>query len=1145
MTNLQDAAVFKRILQRNVSLPLAICALLCAIFVGLVYNLISVSKWVDHTNEVINRSSETLKSILDTETAFRGYLLTGNEEFLNPYKAAVAKIESELSELSDLVNDNPNQVLQVRVMTNQYLLWKAYLAEATANRDETIKLALKGHDLNKSIMDRIRSEFKKFSDTEHRLREERTQDTKDQTQLMLMLSVGFCIISGTFLAFSGRRQMLQLSDSYEDILKKQQAQNDELSNQAWLRTGQAELGNKIRGELTLNELGNSALEFFSHYVDSTIGALFVIKDQFYLERVASQAYNQDNRAMVKDKYHFGEGLIGDVAQKQKLVHLTNLPEDYIKVTSSLGNMNPREIVIVPLKAEGTIQAVIELAFMREATATELKFLEHISETMGIAIKSALYRMRLQDLLEETQVQAEELQSQQEELRVSNEELTERSNSLIQAQVRLENQHAELEQTNLELEEQKQILDVQNRDLKEAQMEVETKSKNLEEANRYKSEFLANMSHELRTPLNSTLILSKLLKDNQKGNLNDEQVMYADTIYSAGNDLLSLINDILDLSKVEAGKLDIFIEKFPVERLVAGIEQTFTPIFNDKKIKFVSKIDPKAKVDIHSDRLRLEQILKNLISNAAKFTSKGSVTLEVNLVNKNQVSFSVIDTGIGIPSEQLEIIFEAFRQADGTTNRKYGGTGLGLTISRNLSSLLSGHIEVESEVGKGSKFTLILPLTIDSKAEPFQMTKPPALPVEVASDIPNISHTVLDDDLKSLPSPGSKVLLIIEDDLAFARILLSMAREEHFLCLIAHTTSRGFELAMEHKPDAIILDMKLPDALGLSLLDKLKENPRTRHIPVHAISAMDYSREALHLGAVGYLQKPSKVEDIKKSLQTLESKIDQRMKKVLVIEDDSVQRMAIEKLIGGDGVEIVSIGTGNEAMEHLSKTQFDCVILDLSLPDISGFDLLEKFSSSNKNMTYPPVIVYTGRVLSHEEEGKLRRYSETIIIKGARSPERLLSEVTLFLHQVESHMSEEKQKILKVTRTLEKAFEEKTVLLVDDDVRNIFALMSMLESKGANVIVARNGVESLEKLQENDNVDLVLMDIMMPEMDGYTAMREIRKNPAHQKLPIIAVTAKAMKDDYEKCIEAGANDYLAKPVDVEKLISLMRVWLPRH
>lgn len=1144
MTNLQDAAVFKRILQRNVSLPLAICALLCAIFVGLVFNLISVSKWVDHTNEVINRSSDTFRLILDTETSFRGYLITGNDKFLDPYKEAVDRVEKELSELSDLVQDNPNQVLQVRVMTNQYLLWKAYLSEAIDKRQETINAALAGDELNKPLMDRIRIEFKKFADTEHLLREERSLETKEQTQLLLFLAVGFCIIAGTFLAFSGRKQLLTLSDSYEDIMRKQQAQNKELTDQTWLRTGQAQLGDKIRGELTLNELGNAALDFFSNYIDSTIGALFVIKDQYYLERVASQAYSEDNREAVKARYHFGEGLIGEVAQKKRIVHLTDLPHDYIKVSSSLGDMSPKELVIVPLIAEGTIQAVIELAFMKPATKLELKFLEQVSETMGIAIKSGLYRLRLQDLLEETQVQAEELQSQQEELRVSNEELTERSNSLIQAQVRLENQHSELEQTNLELEEQKTLLDVQNRDLKLAQEEVENKSKNLEEANRYKSEFLANMSHELRTPLNSTLILSKLLKDNPKGNLNDEQVMYADTIYSAGNDLLSLINDILDLSKVEAGKLDIFIEKFSVEQMVNAIAQTFKPIFDDKKVAFITKIDPEAKILIHSDRLRLEQILKNLISNAAKFTLKGSVTLEVSLKNESEIAFSVIDTGIGIPNEQLEIIFEAFRQADGTTNRKFGGTGLGLTISRNLSSLLRGDIEVESKVNQGSKFTLTLPIMIDSQVVPTKTTKAIA---HHSAELPAKTevYTAIDDDLKALPSPGSKVLLIIEDDVAFARVLLTLAREDNFLCLIAHTTARGFELAMEHKPDAIILDMKLPDALGLSLLDRLKENPRTRHIPVHAISAMDYSREALHLGAVGYLHKPSKVEDIKKSLQFLESKIDQRMKKVLVIEDDSVQRMAIEKLIGGDGVEIVSIGTGNEAMEHLSKTQFDCVILDLTLPDISGLDLLEKIANSNNNMSYPPVIVYTGRVLSHEEESKLRRYSETIIIKGARSPERLLSEVTLFLHQVESHMSEEKQKILKVNRSLEKAFEDKTVLLVDDDVRNIFALMSMLESKGANVIVARNGIESLEKLGENNNIDLVLMDIMMPEMDGYTAMKEIRKNPAHHKLPIIAVTAKAMKDDYEKCIEAGANDYLAKPVDVEKLISLMRVWLPRH
>jgi CheY-like chemotaxis protein len=553
--------------------------------------------------------------------------------------------------------------------------------------------------------------------------------------------------------------------------------------------------------------------------------------------------------------------------------------------------------------------------------------------------------------------------------------------------------------------------------------------------------------------------------------------------------------------------------------------------------------------LHTDRQRLEQILKNLISNAIKFTSKGSITINVTSPRPHEVAFAIIDTGIGISHDKVEYIFEAFRQADGTTNRKYGGTGLGLTISRNLTKLLGGTLAVQSTQGVGSTFVLTMPVTPDTKVQsnPEVQEMKQSIQAKVVEATPTEAPRVLpyiEDDASKLPNPDRKVLLIVEDEVVFAKILMSMAREQKFLCLVAQTTEQGFELAKEHRPDAILLDMKLPDGSGLSLLDKLKENTRTRHIPVHVISSLDYSREALHLGAVGYLMKPADPENIKKTLGKLEEKIDQRMKKVLVVEDDEVQRKAISKLIEEKGVTILTVGTGKEALELLTTTQFDCVILDLTLPDISGFDLLENLAGQ-RDVAYPPVIVYTGKPLTQKEEEKLRRYSETIIIKGARSPERLLDEVALFLHQVESQLSEEKQTMLKTNRNPEKSFEGRKILLVDDDARNIFALMSILEHKGADVIVARNGLESLDKLKETQHIDLVLMDIMMPEMDGYTAIKAIRNDLMMTKLPIIAVTAKAMRDDYEKCLEAGANDYLAKPVDVEKLVSLMRVWLPRH
>jgi signal transduction histidine kinase/DNA-binding response OmpR family regulator/CHASE3 domain sensor protein len=1137
-SNAVDTVVFKRILQRNITIPLLTCVLLCGVFIGLVVNLMNANKWVDHTDRVIGQAGEILKLIIDSETSYRGYLINGETSYLGPHKIAVEQLDERFKDLKKLVTDNPLQVSQLDVMLGKYEEWHTYVENAILNRPATMSSILNdGHTLNREVMDSIRDEFKKFIDVEVDLRAERSEETKSQSIVLLIVTVSVSLVGGVFLALSGKKQLLMLSESYDEALRKQNEQNIELTQQAWLRSGQAELSNRIQGELSIKEMGEAALEFISKYIDSTIGTLFIV-DGGKLVRISTHSFSEDSSPGSKKSYELGEGLVGDVAKQKTLLKVSDLPPDYLKISSGLGVASPRSVVLAPLLSEGTIQGVVELGFLNDVSSESMKFLENISEILGTGVKSALYRTRLQQLLEETQTQSEELQAQQEELRVSNEELTERSQALIKTQTRLENQHAELEQTTSELEEQRQALDQQNKSLKEVQVTLEKKSSELEEASRYKSEFLANMSHELRTPLNSTLILSKLLKDNKKGNLTDEQVEFADTIYSAGNDLLTLINDILDLSKVEAGKLEILREAFSLESLVHSIRGMFTTVAQEKKIKFEVTIASDVPAVIETDRQRLEQIIKNLISNAIKFTNKGSVKLEIAMNNSQEVSFKVIDTGIGIAAEQLGVIFEAFRQEDGTTNRKYGGTGLGLTISRNLSKLLGGHIYVQSKKDEGSTFTLILPVHGGIKVEtPIKKEAQPTVTL-----IPDIVLPDVHDDFGKLPSPGRKILLVVEDDVPFAKVLMNMAHENDFLCLIAQTTSRGYELAVEHRPDAIILDMKLPDAMGLTLLDKLKENSKTRHIPVHAISALDFSKEALRMGAIGFLLKPTELEKIKGALDKLKDKIQQKTKQILIVEDDSKQRKAIVKMIEDSGVNITATGLGREALTLMTERQYDCVIMDLSLPDISGLDLLQELSSK-KDAHYSPIIIYTGRSLSQTEEEKLKQYSETIIIKGARSPERLLSEVALFLHQIESQMSEEKQKILKVIRSREKSFEGRKILVADDDARNIFALMSLLESKGASIIVARNGKEALEKLNENPDTDLVLMDIMMPEMDGFKAIQEIRLMPEMKKIPIIAVTAKAMKDDYEKCIEAGANDYLAKPVNVDKLISLMRVWIP--
>jgi CheY-like chemotaxis protein/two-component sensor histidine kinase len=662
-----------------------------------------------------------------------------------------------------------------------------------------------------------------------------------------------------------------------------------------------------------------------------------------------------------------------------------------------------------------------------------------------------------------------------------------------------------------------------------------------------------MSHELRTPLNSSLILAKLLAENQHDNLSAEQVKFAESIYSAGNDLLNLINDILDISKVEAGKLEVIPENTSVARLADGLRSVFEPLAADKQLTFSVDLQPGAPAMLFTDRQRLEQVIKNLLSNAVKFTEKGTVSLTISAQPNEQIAFIVRDSGIGIAADQQESIFEAFRQADGTTNRKYGGTGLGLSISRDLAALLGGSISVSSTPGQGSVFTLVLPQQYSEQGDalrtPLTFTPPPvSAPAPVAPPSIAVSPTVpvhiprFADDRGKAPF-ATRCILVVEDEPNFAHILYDLAHELGYQCLVAHGADEGYDLAREFVPDAILLDMRLPDHSGLTVLQRLKEHAETRHIPVHVISVEDRVEAAMHMGAIGYAVKPTTREELKDVFARLEAKLTQKVKRVLLVEDDDLQRESIARLIGDDDIEITAVGLAQEALEKLRTTIYDCMVIDLKLPDMLGNDLLKRMSTEDI-CSFPPVIVYTGRNLTRDEEAELRKYSRSIIIKGARSPERLLDEVTLFLHKVESQLSHERQKMLKTARSRDKVFEGRKVLLVDDDVRNIFALTSALEHKGAVVVIGRNGREAIDRLNEVEDIDLVLMDVMMPEMDGFEATLEIRKDPRWRKLPIIAVTAKAMKDDQERCLQAGANDYLAKPIDLDRLFSLIRVWLPK-
>jgi signal transduction histidine kinase/CheY-like chemotaxis protein/CHASE3 domain sensor protein len=1147
-----DERSFRKLLSRNVGLPLAVGVLSAVLFVVMISYLLSVIKWVEHSDRVINNANEAMRLTVDLETGMRGFLITGDEHFLDPYAVAKPQITAQLQSLQTLVSDNAQQVdrlMRLEALQNEWNAYAQSMVDTRAQNGDYRGAVQAGR--GKRLTDEIRKEYDDFIKMEQQLRVARNEDVSRTTVVSIGLYLLFVLGLSGFLAYIGRRDLIALSKSYNDNFESQIKTAQRLEQQAWLRNGQTELAEQVLGRLSLHTLGRNILQFCAQYLGSVVAAVYVREDHGGLTRVACYGFSREQEAQGQF-IHNDEGMVGQAAQQDKLIRLDSVPADYfIKVSSGLGEGSPRSVLVVPTSDDERVNGVIELGFLRPLEDRDVELFELIADNIGMSIEAARYRQRLQEVLAETQQLNEQLQVQQEELKTANEELEEQSRILKESQTSLETQQAELEQTNEELAGQRDAMDRKNTQLNQVQVQLEERAEELQRSSKYKSEFLANMSHELRTPLNSSLILAKLLSENPQQNLTCEQVKFADSIYSAGNDLLNLINDILDISKVEAGKLEVRPENTSLTRVVEGLRSMFQPLAGEKALEFEVQVQPGTPPMIYTDSQRLEQILKNLLSNAVKFTERGQVSLTVSRQPGEGVAFTVSDSGIGISVEQQDSIFEAFRQADGTTNRRYGGTGLGLSISRDLATLLGGSISVSSEPGQGSIFTLILPEEyVEQAGEPAPVPVGPAprvapvapvvrplLEVVAPVDIPRFM-----DDREQAPF-ATRCILVIEDEPNFARILFDLAHELGYRCLVAHGADEGFSLASQFIPDAILLDIRLPDHPGLTVLQRLKAMAPTRHIPVHVISAEDRVEAAMHMGAVGYAVKPTTREELKNVFARLEAKLTQKVKRVLLVEDDDLQRDSIARLIGEEDIEITAVGFAQEALDLLRTNIYDCMIIDLKLPDMLGGDLLKRMSTEDI-CSFPPVIVYTGRNLTRDEEAELRKYSRSIIIKGARSPERLLDEVTLFLHKVESQLSHERQTMLKTARSRDKVFEGRKVLLVDDDVRNIFALTSALEQKGAIVVIGRNGREAIERLNEVDDIDLVLMDVMMPEMDGYEATVEIRKNPRWRKLPIIAVTAKAMKDDQERCLQAGSNDYLAKPIDLDRLFSLIRVWLPK-
>jgi CheY-like chemotaxis protein/signal transduction histidine kinase/HAMP domain-containing protein len=963
------------------------------------------------------------------------------------------------------------------------------------------------------------------------------------TQVRAIAEVATAVTKGDLtrsIQVDARGEVADLKDNINAMIGNLRATTDRNTEQDWLKTNLAKFSRMMQGQRDLVAVGQMLLSELCPLIDAQHGIVYVMEGNnrsSHLKQLAS--YADPSESSEARSYRVGEGLVGQSAADRQRMLLANIPQDAIHVRSGLVEARPRNIIALPVLYEGQVKAVLELASLYEFTASRLAFLEQLTGSIGVVLNTIEATMRTEGLLKQSQQLATELQTQQKELQQTNEELATKAKLLAE-------QNAEVERKNEEIE-------LARRALEEQAAELALTS-------RYKSEFLANMSHELRTPLNSILILGQQLAENADKNLSTRQVEFAKTIHGAGTDLLNLISDILDLSKIESGTVTVESEDLLFTHLRETIERNFRHEAESRKLSFTTDFDAHLGRTIITDSKRLLQVLKNLLSNAFKFTSDGGVRLHVGLATGGWtkghptlstapavVEFSVSDTGIGIPLEKQKIVFEAFQQADAGTARKYGGTGLGLAISRELANLLGGEIRLSSVLGSGSTFTLYLPLNYVgpaygkqglSQTTPAKTAPPPfqpiVLPAARTEDVP--------DDRESV-EPSDLSLLIVEDDPHYAKVLLNLARDRGFKGLVAKNGTDALMLARKYRPTAVSLDVFLPDMLGWTVLNQLKRDPNTRHIPVQILTVEEERQYGLEHGAFAFMNKPLTTDGLESGFDRIKSFAAPRLRRLLVIEDDPAEQMGIAELIGHNDVEITQVTTGADALLKMRDRPFDCVVLDLKLPDISGFDLLTEIQQDPK-LRETPIVVFTGRDLLQSEEEELRKKAKSIVLKGVRSPERLLDETALFLHRVIADMPESKQQMIETLHQSDEPLQGRKVLVVDDDIRNIFALNSLLERHGMQVVSATTGEDAISLLEETDDLSLVLMDIMMPEMDGYETMRRIRSNPKFRYLPIVALTARAMKGDREKCLAAGASDYVAKPVNTDQLLSLVRMWLQR-
>ena len=1105
---------------------------------------------VEHTQKVIKTSTNLLQLMIDAETGMRGYGATANPVFLDPYTAALPLIHTDLIKLHTLISDNPIEIARVDslnlLVDDQLGILKANVeTRATKGLDYMVQnnMFLNG----KKNMDHIRSLTDHIINTENQLLADRkTSSEAASTKAIIFISTGSAIflVIIIVLFYYIQRTFEEQKKIEEEIrvtnveLGKVLAENEAKN---WLLTGTGLLNEKMQGQQSEKELAENILTEVANYTKALSGTFYLHNEaEERLELYASYAFH--NLDALKKTVKLTEGWLGQAAQNRKLAIVKGKLNDKLDLQSSIVYDEFVETVIVPFTFDKRLIGVMELAFQGELDNGKLDYITEIGNDIGIAVNTAQARTIMHDLFEETQQQAEELEAQQEEMRVTNEELMNKTEMLEASEEELRVQQEELRSINSELEEKASLLEEKNQAIEEARASINLKVEELETTGKYKSEFLANMSHELRTPLNSILVLARILKDNKPHNLSEDQIKYASVIFNAGNDLLTLINDILDLSKIESGKLEMQNEQIKIADIIKDMEMLFAEVASNKNIKFTNSTK-NVPVTLFTDKVRVEQVIKNLLSNAFKFTPEGG-TISLDVIPgpvEKTISFSIKDTGVGIPKEKQRIIFEAFQQADGSTSRKYGGTGLGLSISRELTTLLGGTITLNSEPGVGSEFILTVPF--EAKA---------VIPAEDHEQVPTVEtfnptrENFLKPATQLVRDPNKEpTVVIVEDDKNFANILQDYSRDHGYKSIMVSEGTNAVEIVKEHMPDAVILDIMLPGKDGWQILKELKALPETMHIPVHLMSAGDAAANRVRReGAISFLKKPIDTGALDKLFTDIMTQSGAKFKQILLVEDHKAQSQALKDMMEGQGITVDQAFDGESAFRMLHESEYQCVILDLNLPDISGLDLLDKIKEVDE-FAELPVIINTAMELDKTSVNRLMKYANAMVVKTSKSSDRLIDEVNLFLNKI----SEVNKRPSPITGSAERAINKgkdaikgKKVLIVDDDMRNIFALSSALQTYDLVVEIANDGEEAITKLEEINDIDIVLMDIMMPKMDGYEATRYIRKQNKWAKLPVIALTAKAMKDDREKCIAAGANDYITKPVDMDRLIALMQLWL---